>query len=653
MPWRCLLRHFRRSHRPLPRTGLNPAEHLEPRLFLSDTRLPASIAFAASTLHATYNDAIIFSVAVTADIPVTFGQAFLMEGNNILRTFILDTSGHASLSYSSLPTGVHTLAAQFAGDTTFLPRLSDPLTITIDRVPTSIALSTPPASIDFATTFQLTATVASAFGTPQGNVILKDGNATLTTLPLDNSGQARFTVAIPALGPQSLTVACDLLDPWLASSATTTPVAVNRAHAPLNLTDASTSSAYTLTARVPFAGSVPPTGNVTFKDGAAILATVPLSGGLAAYSLARVSSLAHTFSATYAGDADFFPAASTTLARSISLPVTLRLTSSAGYVKPGQAIALTAALATPVQSPFKTTGPITFREGSKTLAKVTPVNGKATFSIANLSPGWHTLTATFAADAHFRAAASAPLNEVVTSPYVVDLLVVYTPGAVADMGSNQALQATITNAVRDTDRAMLNSKIPVTIRLVHKEQVQYTETGSFDADLSNLSTAGDGQLDNVFALRNKYGADLVSLFVGSGDLAGLAYQMTDINSADNPNLGFSVILADEAAAPYYTLAHELGHNFGAAHDVAHDSGAIIAPDAHGYRFTAKGTLYHDIMAYDPGTTIPYYSNPAVDYLGVPTGKAGTADAARVITWTAPVVANYRKVVVSWKLPVLA
>ena len=48
------------------------------------------------------------------------------------------------------------------------------------------------------------------------------------------------------------------------------------------------------------------------------------------------------------------------------------------------------------------------------------------------------------------------------------------------------------------------------------------------------------------------------------------------------------------------------------------------------------------MSYDPGQTIPYFSNPRINYKGVPTGDSRTADSARTITLTAPYVAAYRR-----------
>ena len=78
-----------------------------------------------------------------------------------------------------------------------------------------------------------------------------------------------------------------------------------------------------------------------------------------------------------------------------------------------------------------------------------------------------------------------------------------------------------------------------------------------------------------------------------------------------------------------------GHNLGSDHDRENASNTGAFDYSYGYRFVANGTIYRDVMAYDPGIRIPYFSNPNITYLGVPIGIAAgspnSADAARTLT----------------------
>jgi hypothetical protein len=181
--------------------------------------------------------------------------------------------------------------------------------------------------------------------------------------------------------------------------------------------------------------------------------------------------------------------------------------------------------------------------------------------------------------------------------------------------------------------------------------VAYEETGDYERDLKRLADDGDGHMDLVPSQRHSYGADLVSLLVGrkgKGDVVGTAYRMTRAGRAGNERLAYSVVHAASAAGPNYTLAHELAHNFGAAHDEENaPPGRLAAPYAYGFKGFVKGEQVRDVMGYPPGKTLPYFSNPLINYRGTRIGDERRADVARLIGETAPLAAAYQDEKVRW------
>lgn len=233
-------------------------------------------------------------------------------------------------------------------------------------------------------------------------------------------------------------------------------------------------------------------------------------------------------------------------------------------------------------------------------------------------------------------------NEVLKadSGATIDVMVVYSNQAAAAAGT--AIGAQIQQAVDTANLVYANSGIATRLRLVHFEQVNYDDSGDFPTDLDRLTNAGDGYMDNVQALRNTYGADLVSLFVENMQYCGYGWIGPD------PNYAFSVINRS-CASGNYSYPHELGHNFGARHDVFVDSST--APYAYGHGWVDVGEAWRDVMAYNNAcaavgvtcTRIPYFSNPNQTY-GSPAdalGSSTTADTVRVINQNAVTVANFR------------
>ena len=198
-------------------------------------------------------------------------------------------------------------------------------------------------------------------------------------------------------------------------------------------------------------------------------------------------------------------------------------------------------------------------------------------------------------------------------------MVVYSNQTATAAGTG--IGAQIQQAVDTANAVYANSGIATRLRLVHFEPANYDESGDFNTDLSRLTTAGDGYMDNVPALRDNYGADLVSLFIENAQYCGIAW------IGPSANYGFSVINRG-CASSNYSFAHELGHNFGARHDPYVD--ASTSPYAYGHGLTDPAQGWRTVMAYNNAcaaagtscTRIPYFSNPNLTY-GNPPDPLGT------------------------------
>jgi len=228
----------------------------------------------------------------------------------------------------------------------------------------------------------------------------------------------------------------------------------------------------------------------------------------------------------------------------------------------------------------------------------------------------------------------------------MDVMVVYTPAARAAEGGTTAMNALINLAITETNTAYSNSGVTPRVRLVHTEEVSYTESGSFSTDLNRLKNTADGFIDNVHSLRDTHAADLVSLFVEGGSSCGRAFAMTNLSNT------FAVwafsIVRRTCATGNFTFGHELGHNMGLKHDRTSSAEDGVFSYSHGYVDIPNDfrTIMGTVSSCSFCTRIQYFSNPAVNFGGNPTGvdfqAADSADAAQSLNNSAVTVANWRE-----------
>jgi peptidyl-Asp metalloendopeptidase len=237
---------------------------------------------------------------------------------------------------------------------------------------------------------------------------------------------------------------------------------------------------------------------------------------------------------------------------------------------------------------------------------------------------------------------------------VIDVLVTYTISARDAAGGTEAIEALINQLISEMNTANDNSQASFDWRLAGAKEVPYAESGDISTDLTNLQTPDNGLLDYVHAWRDETRADLVAMLVAEGNQnrCGIAYQMTGEHEWFG-DWAFGVVALDypgDAVCPQSILAHELGHMMGNAHDRAHANLSGVYPYSHGYQSLGETSQFRDIMSYDcPGgcSRINHWANPAVFYLGEPTGvdfdtdPDHAADLVRSMDQTRHMAANFR------------
>lgn len=161
----------------------------------------------------------------------------------------------------------------------------------------------------------------------------------------------------------------------------------------------------------------PAAGNIAFYDGATLLGSAPISGGFAYITVNTFTSGTHSITAHYLGQGLNAPSVSDPVTLTLSGPASSTALSVSNTTPAyGSPVTFTATVSTVASTSAPiTSGTVTFLDGSTALAaRSLDSNGNAQLTTSSLSPGTHTITATFGGNSSYGTSSSSGMTVTVS-----------------------------------------------------------------------------------------------------------------------------------------------------------------------------------------------------------------------------------------------
>jgi large repetitive protein len=341
-----------------------------------------------------------------------------------------------SCNLTSTTAGSKLITALYNADTNFNGSAAAPATHTVNKPATTTVITNAAALLatasvvgePYAVNWSVTVNPPGVLGAPlTGTVTVSDGVAVCSAAV--SAGTCNLTSTSPG-APKTITATYAGDANYNGSASPGVPHTVNKANTITTITNAAAlaatptvvGQAYTVTASTaavaPGAGTL--TGTITVSDG---VATCPIILPAPSCNLTSTSPGApKTITATYSGDTNF-NASNGGASHTVNQAATT--TSLVSDINPstfGATVTFTATV-TPVAPGAGTlAGTVSFFDNALPLgAPVGVVAGAAAVSTSTLSPGTHTITATYSGDANFTGSAGGPVTQTVNqAPLAVD-----------------------------------------------------------------------------------------------------------------------------------------------------------------------------------------------------------------------------------------
>ncbi|MGA8213798.1 MAG: Ig-like domain repeat protein [Candidatus Sulfotelmatobacter sp.] len=159
----------------------------------------------ASPNPSTYGQSVIFTATVTTTAGTPSGKVVFKRGTVVLGSGTLSggTASYTTTTATQLPGGADAITAVYNGDNNHVTSTSAVYTQTVDIAATTTSLGTSGSPSTSGNPVTFTATVSSTAGSPQGNVVFRDGTTLLGTVQFEG-GTAQFTTSALTAGTHTI-----------------------------------------------------------------------------------------------------------------------------------------------------------------------------------------------------------------------------------------------------------------------------------------------------------------------------------------------------------------------------------------------------------------------------------------------------------------
>jgi polygalacturonase len=280
--------------------------------------LQAQVFTTVAVPYATYVANLATNPNATLALTPPTGTVTIYDGQTALASAPLQVNSNNGMELVSIPldplsAGVHTLTAQYSGDSNYPAFTFGSYTVAVGggkSTSTSLTASSTSMTAGESITFNASVT-GPGHSTPSGTVRFTAGSINLGTVATDSNGNASITTT--SLTPGNYSVVAAFTGQQGSTSSQSAPVALTISKIPTTLMltpspgTTGVGNPVTITALVQFVSgnSLFPSGTITIKDGSTTLATLSVTDSSASFTTSSLAAGMHPLTATYSGDANF------------------------------------------------------------------------------------------------------------------------------------------------------------------------------------------------------------------------------------------------------------------------------------------------------------------------------------------------------------